>query len=202
MKHAQVVSMCIGQFRPRTDNYTIQFPHTSGAVTSRLASPLYQPIMKKLWYCGIVNGTTEGKRTHSVNTWVVVVSFFAVGTVITSYTHGTLRHLDSEMDHLRKLQCLCRSYKSHLTKLFSNIDKTLNKLPAEPLTNSNLASLEDYLKPLKQKATVFTDIDRNILDNLEEEEEFEATVLELEELQTMLSQKISLLMYQLAALCG
>ena len=103
------------------------------------------------------------------------------------------------MDQLRKWQCSRRGHRSHLTKLLNNIDKILSKLLAEALTNSDVASLEDYLKQLKQKATVFADIDRNILDNIDDEEEFEATVLDSEELQTTLSQKISLLTYQLTA---
>ena len=75
----------------------------------------------------------------------------------------------------------------------------MSKLTAEALTNSDVTSLKDYLKQLKQKATVFANIDRNILDNIDDEEEFEATVLDSEELQTTLSQKISLLTYQLTA---
>ena len=106
------------------------------------------------------------------------------------------------MDQLRKLQCSCEGHRSHLTKLLSNIDRILNKLPAEALTNCNIASLEDYLKQLKQKGTFFADTNRNILDNIDDEEEFEATVLDFEELQTTLSQKISLLTYQLTVPCS
>ena len=97
------------------------------------------------------------------------------------------------MDNLKKLRCSRRGHKSHLTKLLSNIDEILEKPSSEALTESNVASLEDYLKQLKHKARVFADIDRDILDNLKDEEEFEEMVFESEDQQTILSQKISLL---------
>ena len=43
--------------------------------------------------------------------------------------------------------------------------------------------MEDYLEQLKHKAMVFKDIDKNILDNLEDEHEFESTIVESEEMQ-------------------
>ena len=57
------------------------------------------------------------------------------------------------------------------------MNEILKKLPAEILTDHDATSLEDYCKQLKQKASVFADIDKNILDNIENEEEFEAIVL-------------------------
>jgi len=101
------------------------------------------------------------------------------------------------MDNLRKLCCRCRGHKSHLAKLLSNTDKILSKLPAEALTVSEVTSLKDYLKQLKQKSTVFANIDKESLDNLEDEGEFETMVYKSEDLQTTLSKKISLLTCQL-----
>lgn len=55
----------------------------------------------------------------------------------------------------------------------TSIDGILNKLFAEVLINSDVTSLQDYLKQLKQKMTIFADIDRDILNNFEDEREFE-----------------------------
>ena len=60
------------------------------------------------------------------------------------------------------------------------------------LTYSEIANVHDYCKQLQQKAMGFTDIDRQIMDNLNNENELETMVFESEELQRTLSQKISL----------
>ena len=97
------------------------------------------------------------------------------------------------MDYLKKLSCSHQCHKSCLTKLFSRTDEILVKSPNEALTNTNTASVQDYIKQLQQKVTVFADIDKKIVDHLEDEDEFEAMAFKSEDLQTMLSQKILLL---------
>ena len=53
---------------------------------------------------------------------------------------------------------------------------------------------------MKHKATVFRDIDKNILDNLEDEHEFEATIVESEEMQSTVSQRIAIITHKLTAM--
>ena len=61
--------------------------------------------------------------------------------------------------------------------------------------------MEDYLKQLKHKATVFRGIDKNILDNLKDEHVLEAMIVELKEMQSTLSQRIAIITHKLTALC-
>ena len=87
-----------------------------------------------------------------------------------------------KMDEFKKLCCSRRGHKSHLSKLFNCIDKILTKAPMEALTDSDVANLQDYCKQLQQKVTVFADIDRKIMDHLEDEDELETTVFDSEDL--------------------
>ena len=103
------------------------------------------------------------------------------------------------MDNLKKLRCSRRGHKSHLAKLLSNTDEIVEKLATGTLSDTDTASLEDYRKQLKHKAGVFVDIDQKIIDYLDDEAELEAMVLDSEDLQTALSQKISLVTHHLAA---
>lgn len=103
------------------------------------------------------------------------------------------------MDNLKKLRCSRRGHKSHLAKLLSNTDEIVEKLATGTLSDTDTASLEDYRKQLKQKAGVFADIDQKIIDYLDDETELEAMVLDSEDLQTALSQKVSLVTHHLAA---
>ena len=101
------------------------------------------------------------------------------------------------MDKLKKLRCSSHSHKSHLSKLLNSIDEILANSSKEILTDSNIASLQDYSKQLQQKATVFADIDGKIMDHLDNEDELKTMVFESEDLQATLSQKILLLSCQL-----
>ena len=75
----------------------------------------------------------------------------------------------------------------------------MEKLATGTLSDTDAASLEDYRKQLKHKAGVFADIDQKIIDYLDDEAELEAMVLDSEDLQTALSQKVSLVTHHLAA---
>ena len=103
------------------------------------------------------------------------------------------------MDALKKLRCSRGGHKSHLGKLLENIDALFERQPRDKLESEDRARLEDYLERLKHKATVFSDIDKNILDNLEDEHEFEATIVESEEMQSTLSQRIAIIAQKLTA---
>ena len=74
----------------------------------------------------------------------------------------------------------------------------MEKLATGTPSDTDAASLEDYRKQLKQKAGVFADIDQKIIHYLDDEAELEAMVLDSENLQTALSQKISLVTHHLA----
>ena len=93
---------------------------------------------------------------------------------------------------LRKLHCSRCGHNSHLSNLFNCINEILSKSPTETLTDAEIANVQDYCKQLQQKGMVFTDIDRQIMDHLDNEDELESMVFESEELQRTLSQKFSL----------
>lgn len=73
-----------------------------------------------------------------------------------------------KMDQLRKWHCSRTQILPYKAPQQHQQDI---ELPTELLTNSYIASLKDYLKLLKQKVTISTDIDQNILDNLNNEDE-------------------------------
>ena len=87
------------------------------------------------------------------------------------------------MDALRKLLRSRNGHKSHLGRLLENIDAISARQPCDKIESEDRARLQDYLYQLRHKATIFKDIDKNILDNLEDEEEFEVMIVESEELQ-------------------
>ena len=100
-----------------------------------------------------------------------------------------------------------RSYAAHvaattctLEKLLENIDVLFERQPHDKLELEDRAHFEYYLEEqFKHKATVFRDTDKNILDNLEDEHEFEATIIESEEMQSTLSQRIAIITHKLTA---
>ena len=104
------------------------------------------------------------------------------------------------MDALKKLRCSRGGHKSHFGKLLENIDALAERQPRDKLELEDRARLEDYLEQLKHKATVFRDIDKNILDNLEDEHEFEATIVESGEMQSTLSQRIAIITHKLTVI--
>ena len=98
------------------------------------------------------------------------------------------------MDALRKLRRSRGSHKSHLGKLLENIDTLLEKYPRHRVLESeDTICLKEYLRQLEQKATTLSEIDKKILDTLEDEHEFESMIVESEELQSSLSQKMALI---------
>ena len=104
------------------------------------------------------------------------------------------------MDALKKLRRKRGGHKSHLRKLLENIDAIFERQPRDKVELEDRARLEDYLKQLKHKATVIKDIDKDILDTLEDEEEFEEMIIDSEEMQSTLSQKIAIATHKLTTL--
>ena len=85
------------------------------------------------------------------------------------------------MNALKKLCRSCGVHKLHLKKLLLNTDALFETQPHDKLQSEDRAHLENYLKQY-HKATVFRDTDKNILDNLEDEHEFETIIVESEEM--------------------
>ena len=104
------------------------------------------------------------------------------------------------MDALKKLRRSRGSHKSHLGKWLENIDALFAIQPRDKLELEDRARLEDYLEQMKHKATLFRDIDKNILDNLEDGHEFEAMIVESEEMQSTLSQRIAIITHKLTVI--
>jgi len=102
------------------------------------------------------------------------------------------------MDALRKLRRSRGGHKSHLGKLLENIDALLENYPCDRVPESeDTVRLKDYLRQLEQKATTLSEIDKKILDTLEDEHEFESMIVESEETQSLLSQKMALINHKL-----
>jgi len=101
-------------------------------------------------------------------------------------------------DALRKLRRSRGGHKSHLGKLLENIDTLLEKYPCDRVPESeDTVHLKDYLRQLKQKATTLSEIDKKILDTLEDEHEFKSIVVKSEEAQSSLSQKMAMINHKL-----
>ena len=108
------------------------------------------------------------------------------------------------MDELKKLVCSHRGHKSHLSKILSNVEQILQKLSAKwsehpdtTLEHSDAILLAEHCKQLQHKADVFTELDKKIIQNTNDEEKLETAVFESADLQTMLSEKITLISYTL-----
>jgi len=88
--------------------------------------------------------------------------------------------------------------KSHLGKLLESNDTLPEKYPCDRVPESeDTVCLKDYLRQLEQKATTLSEIDKKILDTLEDEYEFESMIVESEETQSSSSQKIALINHKL-----
>ena len=102
------------------------------------------------------------------------------------------------MDALKKLCHSCGGHKAHLAKFFDTIESILEKYQGDTtLDSEDRAQLVDYLKQLEHKATVLSDIDKNILDSIEDEHEFESLIVESEDMQSTLSQKMALINHKI-----
>ena len=108
------------------------------------------------------------------------------------------------MDEFKKLTCSRRGHKAHLSKILSNVDEILHRLSDTERDTSNptLSSfdaviLAEYLKQLKLKTVVFTELDEKIMAKIEDEEKLESTVFESADLRAMLSEKIAVITHTL-----
>ena len=108
--------------------------------------------------------------------------------------YSELSLLFAIMDALKKL-CRSRgSHKSHLGRLLESIDVLLEKYPHDVVPDSEDIGL---LKQLEHKATTLANIDRRILDTVEDEHKFESMIVESEETQSLLSLKMAMISHKL-----
>ena len=110
------------------------------------------------------------------------------------------------MDELKKLNCSCHSHKGHLGKLLSATEEVLRKLsslretnPDATLSEPDILILTEQQKQLCLKAETFQDIDDKIIAITDDEEKLEAALYEAADLQEVLSEKMALITYTLAA---
>ena len=108
------------------------------------------------------------------------------------------------MEEFKKLTCSRRGHKAHLSKILSNVDEILYRLSdtKRDTSNSTLSSsyavlLAEYLKQLKLKTGVFTEVDEKIMEKIDDEEKLESIVFESADLQAMLSEKIVVITHTL-----
>ena len=106
---------------------------------------------------------------------------------------------------LKKLICLHRGHKGHVSKLITATEEILAKLSqAQELdTNSKLSPpdavlLADLVKQLHLKAQLFEELDAKIIDATDNDEKLEEAVFESADLQASLSAKIALFSHTLA----
>ena len=90
------------------------------------------------------------------------------------------------MEELPKLLASRRAHKVHLTKLRHKIDETA----ADTTTHNEIALLKSLVDQLKQKRQTLKELNDNIAVLLETPEELEAEILDAEELDSLIVEKI------------
>ena len=90
------------------------------------------------------------------------------------------------MEELTKLLVSRRAHKSHLTKLKQRIDDKTK----DTITDTEIALLRTYVDQLKQKKQTLRDLNNKIIDLLETPEDLEKEILESEELDGLILEKI------------
>ena len=90
------------------------------------------------------------------------------------------------MEELTKLLASRRAHKSHLTKLKQKIDDRTK----DTITETEIALLRTYVDQLKQKKQTLKDLNNKIIDLLETPEDLEKEILESEELDGLILEKI------------
>ena len=90
------------------------------------------------------------------------------------------------MEELTKLLASRRAHKSHLTKLKQKIDDKTK----DTITDTEIALLRTYVDQLKQKKQTLKDLNNRIIDLLETPEDLEKEILESEEIDGLILEKI------------
>ena len=90
------------------------------------------------------------------------------------------------MEELPKLLASRRAHKAHLTKLRHKIDETA----AGTTTHNEIALLKSLVNQLKQKRQTLKELNDKIAVLLETPEELEAEILDAEELDSLIVEKI------------
>ena len=90
------------------------------------------------------------------------------------------------MEKLSKPLASRRAHKSHLTKLKQKIDDKTK----DTITDTEIALLRTYVDQLKQKKQTLKDLNNKIIDLLETPEDLEKEILESEELDGLILEKI------------
>jgi len=105
----------------------------------------------------------------------------------------------------KKLISSRNGHKAHQFKLLTGAEEILARLsqtqeskPDLKLTPSDAVLLDDLLKQLRSKATIFEELDEKIIDATDDEKKVEDLVFESADLQSSLSAKVALISHTLA----
>ena len=89
------------------------------------------------------------------------------------------------MDQFKKLACSPCGHRVHLLKILSNVDEILHHLsdmnrdtPNSTLSSSDAVLFAEYLKQLKLKTSIFTELVKKIMEKIDDQKKLETTVFE------------------------
>lgn len=99
------------------------------------------------------------------------------------------------MDEPQRLKASRKAYRSHLTRLFKKVDDILEK--DTPITDVQAATLTSSLEQLTQKKDIFQQLHTQLTETMQTPDDLENEILEAEEIQDSIIDKISLIKHRL-----
>ena len=93
------------------------------------------------------------------------------------------------MERLQRAKGSRKAYRSHLTRIYKKIDDIFGT--EAPVTDLQLSTLTSALEQLNQKKTQISQLDAQIVESIETSEDLETEILQAEEVQSELLDRIT-----------